>query len=356
MATFPDIAECQRLAQELCRVSSTHDESAFHLSHDLRTRIVETLSLALVDDPLLQDYCSALRIEQNKLDQTEFPPSTSEADGDWPIESIIQNGLEPLADRQLIQIACNLEGLQELSDMIHEFMTQKEVGEVWWRWSMNTSAHRFPEVESMDTQPIMERLRTITDETDASSISTPDRLNPDVGMPHDITRRPLFRFAIAASLLIIGGLVGRYFAPHGPGLNGNTLLVANASIAFRPNRGADEVPHIEIVSPLSGFATIVSLAPDRRPLVFPQLGGADIAISSEEPSESYPLPKDTTHVIFVVTETPSGEPIRAIENTLLRDLGIGDERRIRDELRRQLEQKGFRRIAIGESPIKKASG
>ena len=151
---------------------------------------------------------------------------------------------------------------------------------------------------------------------------------------------------LAASLFILGVCADRAFWPR---QNGMQVLVASTSTKYVPGRDPNELlPELAIESDLSGFATVVSLAPERRPLVWPSIGSDDFPIIGDGTSQPFTLPKDTTEAVFVVTETPSGEPIRRIEDSFT-DLRPGDESRVRELMLATLKEKGYRRMAFGEA-------
>jgi hypothetical protein len=156
-----------------------------------------------------------------------------------------------------------------------------------------------------------------------------------------------FGGAIAASLLI--GFVLRGAFPDTTE-SGMQVLAATGTVDYVAARGSsDRTPRINFESPFDGFGLVISLAKDRRPFVYPQLGQEDIEI--KDGASSYLLPADTSEAVFVVTQTPAGESIRAIENTELRELATANTASIRNTLERHLRSKGHKKIAIGEVEI-----
>jgi hypothetical protein len=71
-------------------------------------------------------------------------------------------------------------------------------------------------------------------------------------------------------------------------------------------------------------------------------------------SDGIPVPADTTRALFVVTETPAGEPIRrAFEGKNARRYSPDQEAELRRELESLLKSKGYRRIAVGSASIER---
>jgi hypothetical protein len=147
--------------------------------------------------------------------------------------------------------------------------------------------------------------------------------------------------ALAASILFaLGAIVGSLAFRERTG-----VLVASAMPSYHDVRGNERELRIEIKSELSGFATIVALAPGPRPEVFPGPGGDDIPVKAATSVESGPLPLATTRVVLVVTETPAAEPIR---KALAKKTFTPDQmEELRQFLQSTLEAKGYRRMAFG---------
>src|SRR5262249_17329335 len=140
------------------------------------------------------------------------------------------------------------------------------------------------------------------------------------------------RFAALAASLLLGVYIGTRVLRDGRG-GGTEVLIATAT--FSPDRGAGDWLGVEIHSDLAGFATVVALAPGRRPETLPDLGGEDIPVRSGVPEKVGPLPQSTTRILFVVTETPAGEPIRrALQD---KSFGPGDAAELRTLLLSTLE-------------------
>ena len=165
------------------------------------------------------------------------------------------------------------------------------------------------------------------------------------------------RLAALAASLLLGILIGTRVLRDGGRSGATEILIASATPIFDPSRGGGGVEKdwlgIKIDSRLSGFATVVALAPARGPEVHPDFGGDDVPVRSGVPAEVGPLPQSTTHVLFVVTETPAGEPIRrALQD---KSFGPGDAAELRTLLLSTLESKGYRRIAFGDTPVDRSS-
>ena len=146
--------------------------------------------------------------------------------------------------------------------------------------------------------------------------------------------------AIAASLLVgIGMLVGsRTF-------RGMEVLVAVVTPQFVSARGTGTDLRVEAQSDRPGFATVISLAPDRRQEVFP-LPGADAVRVEPSGTVAYgPLPPDSRTVLAVLTERPATELVRdALVGKPFTSSQVGQ---LQDYLRKTLAEAGHRWAAFG---------
>ena len=117
-------------------------------------------------------------------------------------------------------------------------------------------------------------------------------------------------------------------------------------------RGDEEELELQVTSAFHGYVASVALAPNRRPLVQPVLGGEDIEAEQNGPSIPIILPAGTTRVVFVVTETPAGESVRQMidDANAIRYQPLQYER-LREDLVAYLQLKGHKRIAVGNKAI-----
>ncbi len=160
------------------------------------------------------------------------------------------------------------------------------------------------------------------------------------------------RFAALAASLLFGVFLGAKAFRDGP--TSSEILVASASPVYGNTRGADRALRIEMRSSLAGHVTVIALAPDRQPEVYPGLGAEDIGIMADVPREYGPLPPATTRVLFVVTETPADETVRKALRG--RKYGPEDLDRLKADLTSSLRDKGFRRMALGEAAFSPSTG
>ena len=141
------------------------------------------------------------------------------------------------------------------------------------------------------------------------------------------------------------------------GADGTKILAAGVLMDVVELRDGDRAAVASVKSPIDGYVTLVALAPQRRQHVFPEFGGADISVSAGESSEWVRLPSYATHVVFAVTETPSGEPIRRfLEDSSSKRYLPEETDSLREDLTEYLKSKGYRRIAIGMSTVPPVSG
>lgn len=153
--------------------------------------------------------------------------------------------------------------------------------------------------------------------------------------------------AIAASL-ILGLLLGRSMLPQP---NGIQVASASAEIESVIQRGP-EAKDIRVQAPFKGFATVLALSPQQNAEVAPSWGDPDIEVPVNGLSTAVALPDGATRVLFVVTETPAGEPIRLwIEDDNIGPFYADELEALQDEVTKLLERKGYRRIAVGTSEL-----
>jgi anti-sigma factor RsiW len=151
--------------------------------------------------------------------------------------------------------------------------------------------------------------------------------------------------AVAASLMIgmICGLAWSRLARSKP----FEVLVAQASVQPVTARGAREDERsITIQSQRSGFAAIIAMSPDQRPLVLP----SDVPVSAGERAVSVPLPaglKNATLVLVVVTEQPASWVIEQVLDSATFKQGQANQ--LRSLIIETLTRKNYHWVAIGTS-------
>jgi hypothetical protein len=118
-------------------------------------------------------------------------------------------------------------------------------------------------------------------------------------------------YAIAASLLIgLGVLIGSRIFQGGGAAGGMEILVASVTPQFLPAKGTEMDLRVEIQSGRPGFASVISLAPDRRQQVFPLPGAGAVPVGPAGTGPYGPLPPDSRTVLVVVTDRPATDAIR----------------------------------------------
>ncbi len=157
--------------------------------------------------------------------------------------------------------------------------------------------------------------------------------------------------AVAASLLIgvlLGGLAFRGVGWR-PSVGETDVLLASVTPKFGTLRGAEQSLLVEVGSVRPGFATIITLAPDRAQQVFPEPGEEPIRVAPSAPQTYGPLPRDSTTALVLVTETPATDLIR--EALLTQEFRPGDIDRLGGYLRKLLAQSGYRSAGMSYTPI-----
>ncbi len=144
--------------------------------------------------------------------------------------------------------------------------------------------------------------------------------------------------------VFLGGVAVRRLATGGP-----EVLLASVTPKFGTLRGAERTLLVEVESVRPGFATIITLAPDRPQQVFPEPGEEPIRVAPSAPQTYGPLPRDSTTALVLVTETPATDLIR--EALLTQKFRPGDLDRLDGYLRTLLAQSGYRSVGMSYTPI-----
>ena len=272
---------------------------------------------------------------------------------DIPFESILGDGLNVLSDEQLLRVAISPETIRRLNALVGKALETGTLSEYWWK------AHKVPDsaippgyLDDEAMKRAMSEFRDFQKEIQETDVATTSPVSSGAKQKRTL-RYAAALFALAASVLV-GVAIGWYV--RGNGQSTHQVLVASAVIEPAKIRGpkGEELKQVRITGPFDGFVTVIALAPDRKQRVFPEFGSDDQLVTKGAQSEGIPLPLDTTHVLFVVTETPAGESIRrAFEGKNARRYSPDKEDDLRRDLQEILTKKGYRRIAFGSSPIER---
>ena len=127
------------------------------------------------------------------------------------------------------------------------------------------------------------------------------------------------------------------------------VLLASVTPKFGTLRGAEHSLLVEVASVRPGFATIITLAPDRPQQVFPEPGEDPIRVAPSAPQTYGPLPRDSTTALVLITETPATDLIR--EALLSQEFMPGNLDRLDGYLRKLLSQSGYRWVGMSYTPI-----
>jgi hypothetical protein len=264
---------------------------------------------------------------------------------DLPDERIAREGFETLDDSELAEIAVDPTAVETLSEYLWgEVGPEPERGDWWWTAVTSGESAEPGLVRSVVElqKQIEEREATREPEgrSDGGSVLPfePGRVvsRPGGGW------RGLGRFAALAASLLVGVFLGR-FAFQGD-RSGPERFAASASASYGAGRGVERSLGVQFESNLFGFATVVAVAPGRRPEVFPALGRDDVEVRAGAPSNFGPLPAGTREALVVVAETPSADPIRRALRASDRELPDADS--VREMLEPYLQTKGYRRFAF----------
>lgn len=288
------------------------------VDYDALKRHVELLQ-QLYDSPFRfprprRDCWSAEQLEPTIPEDNRFP-RTHRLD-DAQVLRVVEEGIEALDDHQLASLMLNPYALFDLFDVITELYPDQ------WTAVMN--------------------------QVGSAQMAVPRPASP--ARPWRVSGI----WAVAASILIaVVGLGMGYFLGGGGRLDDGTQLAevsVSASLIDGSPRGSDpSVKELVLRSNLDGFASVVALSEDVRPLVWPMLGEELIAVQSGVESSPRTLPAfvaEADRFLVVITETPSTTVISAA--LAEQSFGPADIAQVETYLRAELEAKNYRRMAFTE--------
>jgi hypothetical protein len=170
--------------------------------------------------------------------------------------------------------------------------------------------------------------------------------------------------AIGIMALLLGGVLG--FIGRRPGItppqiSSAELLMASLTPQAGATRAAGPQEQVQfdthliyqigrdfdavLRSPREGFATIIVLAPDQAPVVYPGTDEERISIKAFKPYvyPDLPRPRKQSAIALIVTESPASSEIRKILET---SGATGKVDRFLAHLQKELETAGYKWIAV----------
>ena len=315
-----------------------------------RDEVIATITPMMVNTSLLQEYIAALNEERRRrgvdqlLAEREFL--------ELPIDEILHGGLTSLPDDQLAELACRPVALACLHELVDEMLDDDDkAGNFWWEEIDRQETGTPDDVSLTESQQrTIERLKLLDAINDGAAkgvLPIPERrptlrsqLRPGPGL-----------LALAASLLVgvlLGGLVFRG-AGLRPSTGGMEVLLASVTPKFGTLRGSERSLLVEVASVRPGFATIITLAPDRPQQVFPEPGESPIRVAQSAPQTYGPLPRDSTTALVLITETPATDLIREV--LLSQEFMPDNLDRLDGYVRKLLSQSGYRWVGMSYTPI-----
>ena len=124
-------------------------------------------------------------------------------------------------------------------------------------------------------------------------------------------------------------------------------LLASATPRYELVRGTEEVLLVEVESERPGFATIISLGPERAQRVFPEPGEELLQVAPSATATYGPLPADSTIALVIVTETPATSVIRdALLDQQFQPHNVDG---LNSYLSQLLQKSGYRWLAVGRT-------
>jgi hypothetical protein len=319
-----------------------------------RGEVIATLTHVMADAEAFRAYVAALEGERRRRGREVERQLLGMGGLDIPDAHIAAEGFGGLSEDELADIALSPNALRALREYLDDPATA--CGD----WLIDQiieveSARPAAEEQARRAEQIYQSLRNAgllaTDPPDPISITRQKE-----------ERRPTLRpqrrsgpglLALAASLLLgvlLGGLVFRGGGRR-PSTGGMEVLLASVTPKFGTLRGAERALLVEVASVRPGFATLIALSPERAEEVFPEPGEPPLRVSPSAPPPTYgPLPRDSTTVLVLVTETPATSFLRDALPTD-RQFRASDTEQLERHLRQLLSESGYRWVAVGVAAI-----
>jgi len=315
-----------------------------------RDEIIAVLTRLMADPDALDAYTATLEDERRRRGRDVELRLLGMAGLDIPGDQIATEGFGGLSDDHLADIALSPEAIHA----IREHLDEAECG----AWLID----KILEVESArpDAAERARRAQQIYQGLRNAGLLATEKPDTISMVEQKELRRPFLRsqlrpgpglLALAASLLLgvfLGGLLVRG-AGWKPSTGGMEVLLASVTPKFGALRGAERSLLVEVASVRPGFATIITLAPDRPQQVFPEPGESPIRVAPSAPQTYGPLPRDSTTALVLITETPATDLLR--EALLSQEFMPDNLDRLDGYLRKLLSQSGYRWVGMSYTPI-----
>jgi hypothetical protein len=313
-----------------------------------RDEIIAVLARLMADPDALDAYTATLEDERRRRGRDVELRLLGMAGLDIPGDQIATEGFGGLSDDHLADIALSPEAIHA----IREHLDEAECG-AWLIDKIIEVESARPEAAecARRAKEIFQGLRNIrllgTDKPDTIAMGEEkEQRRPSL---RSLLRPGPGLLALAASLLVgvlLGGLALRGLRPS----TGETeVLLASVTPKFGTLRGSEHSLLVEVASVRPGFATIITLAPDRPQQVFPEPGEDPIRVHPSARETYGPLPPDSITALALITEVPATELIR--EALLSQEFKAGDLARLDGYLRKLLSQSGYRWVGMSYTPI-----
>lgn len=337
-ATSGDRERFASLADDLVRAFTGSGTGTPAMPPGRRDELLALLVRSMVDGETLDAYAEQLERARTArgfdMDLPERPC------GNLPEEEVARRGFGVLPDDQLTEIALDPSALRALTAYLWGELDQTsdgtglERGDWWWA---------AVSVEGLARPGLVPGVVATGGAEPGVAREEKQILPFEAGTTGNRSKavKWLRPFAAVEASLLLGVFLGRTAFER----SGEAILAAGASPLIGPGRGTERDLSVRYTSPLSGFATVVALAPGRPTEVYPALGRDVIRVDSDSAGEFGPLPAGTREALVIVSETPAADPVR----WALRELAgsLADGASLRDFLEGRLQAKGYRRFALG---------
>jgi hypothetical protein len=268
-------------------------------------RVIEALlSTALLGPASQDEYVAALA-------EVSERPAVPAGEVSVPVDAILDAGLGPLSDDQLIKLAFDEVVFRSVGEDLCEAFCRGKTGPFW------DDAHAAVEATMVgDTgfEEVVLRMKKEIEEADRvmrAGQQEADRVTPTASpRNHRRWARPVALVASLAAAVVVGVFLGSFTSPR-PKQFAFATLTASGDIT----RGVDDVRlHVTNAGTARAFVTVVGLSPEASPgVVFNRTGDVFLEIAPGEVATIKNLPPEferTRTVIVVLTGVPAGEAVR----------------------------------------------
>lgn len=262
-----------------------------------RRELEPLLASALIGPAACDEYLTALAAA---FEGEALRPAASLSD--FPVETILRDGLGVLSDDQLVRLARSESTVRELNRLVDEALAGGTAGRYWADAELLPD-ESIPSEYHAAAEHAVEQVRRLDRETRPTS-ELRSRRWVKVALP----------FALAASLLLAFYLGTRWPAERG----GRDVRLASVAVRGDVTRGIEDVA-LDVTNGTDrrAFLTVVGLVPGRKAAgYYYRHRGKYLELPPGVTTEVKNLPpaelEGSTVLLLVTTDVPAGEVVRNV--------------------------------------------